>query len=142
VVSAEHVLGLPVLDTDLAIAGFGLGLVIAPVSAAVLRLVPSVRHGIASAAVVIARMTGMLVGVAALTAWGLHRFSELTADLRAPLPIGVTQEEFARQVDQYRESLSVALLTQYRDIFLITAVICAAGAALSLLLPRRTRPTS
>jgi MFS family permease len=142
VLSAEHVLGLPVLDTDLAIAGFGLGLVIAPVSAAVLRLVPSVRHGIASAAVVIARMTGMLVGVAALTAWGLHRFSELTADLRAPLPIGVTQEEFARQVDQYRESLSVALLTQYRDIFLITAVICAAGAALSLLLPRRTRPTS
>lgn len=137
VLSAEYVLGLPVLDTDLAVAGVGLGLVIAPVSSVVLRVVPPARHGIASAAVVIARMTGMLVGVAALTAWGLHRFNVLTADLATPLPIGVSQDEFARQVDHYRQALSVALLTQYREVFLITAVICAAGAALSLLLPGR-----
>jgi len=139
VLTASHPLGLPALDTDLVIAGFGLGLVIAPVSSAALRVVPASSHGVASAAVVVARMTGMLIGVAALTAWGLFRFGQLTATLDTPLPIGVSEEEFAVLLAGYDRALSAALLTEYSEIFLITAVICVVGAGLSLLLPTRQR---
>lgn len=139
VLNASHPFGLPVLDTDLAIAGLGLGLVIAPLSSAVLRVVPPSSHGVASAAVVVARMTGMLIGVAALTGWGLYRFGQLTADLVTPLPIGVSDSEFAALVEDYSRALSAALLTEYHEIFLLTGLICLAGAALSVLLPPRGR---
>ncbi|MEP6562901.1 MAG: MFS transporter [Nakamurella sp.] len=139
VLSATHPFGLPVLDTDLVIAGFGLGVVIAPVSGAVLRVVPERSAGVAAAAVVVARMTGMLIGVAGLTAWGLYRFGVLTAHLDTPLPIGVTAEEFGRKLADYTAALSAALLTEYHEIFMLTAVICVVGAAMSLLLPGQVR---
>jgi hypothetical protein len=84
-------------------------------------------------------MMGMLVGVAALSAWGLHRFQEFTKDLPTPLPFGVTQEEFARQMEAYRLALEGALRLEYKEIFIATAAICVLGALLALLLGRKAR---
>jgi MFS family permease len=140
--SARHSLGvvsLPRLDTDLVITGVGLGLVIAPLSAAALRVVPAAQHGVASAGVVVARMTGMLVGVAALAALGLHRFHSLTATLDTPLPFGKSDTQFEREMAGYRAAVNDALLTQYSETFAITALVCVAGAAIALCIGRHQR---
>lgn len=128
---------LPRMDVDLAVAGTGLGLAIAPVSSAILRLVPAGQHGVASAAVVVARMMGMLLGISALSAYGFYRLQTLTAGLKVPIPFG--NPDFRAEFEVYQRGLKEALHTEYREIFLITSVLCLIGAAVAASL--RTAPS-
>jgi MFS family permease len=132
VLSQRHNLGvvtLPVFDTDLVVAGLGLGLVIGPLTSAALRVVPSKQHGIASSLVVVARMTGMLIGVAALSAWGLYRFNQILATL--PPSSGTSLlEKVAAEAARYKLAFSM----QYGSMFAITAIVCIVGAVLGLLI--------
>ena len=68
----------------LAAAGLGVGLAIAPVNDAALADAREDGHGTVSSLVVVARMTGMVVGLALLTAWGLRRFHHEVAQLADP----------------------------------------------------------
>ena len=125
---------LPAMDTDLVVAGLGLGLVIGPLSSAALRVVPSAEHGIASAAVVVSRMTGMLIGVAALSAWGFYRFNQIVAGLSASVPANASLAlRIALQAKLYRQ----AFAEMYGGIFSVTAIVCVVGALLGLLLASR-----
>jgi len=130
VASTHHDLGfvsLPVIDTDLALAGFGLGLVIGPLTSAALRVVPAAQHGIASSLVVVARMTGMLIGVAALSAWGLYRFNQILATLPSPGGNSLAAK-IAGEAERYRTAFAM----QYGSIFFVTVIVCLVGAALAL----------
>ena len=130
VLSARHDLGLfslPAFDTDLVLAGVGLGLVIGPLTSATLRAVPGAQHGIASASVVVARMIGMLIGLSSLSAWGLYKFNQYLAEM--PKPKGTNLLEIGAQL---AANVRSAYTMQYSQIFFITTVVCVVGAALGL----------
>jgi MFS family permease len=117
----------PVRQADIAlfVCGLGFGVVIAPLTAAVLALTRDQSHGLATSLVVLARTMGMLVGLSALTAFGLYRFHQilgtpaLTGDLKA-------------RVDQLAKLVAAAFLQEYREIFTAAAVMCALTALVML----------
>jgi MFS family permease len=132
IVKARYSIGplsVPRADVDMLLAGLGLGLVIAPVTAATLRSSDPAQHGVASSAVVVGRMLGMLVGIAGAAAWGLHRYKQLTDHLNIPLNV--------KQTVIYNRKLAAALWTEYHEVFLISTAICLVGVFVALLLGRR-----
>lgn len=101
----------------LAMVGFGVGLALAPVNNAALADAPQEAHGTASALIVVARMVGMVVGLALLTAIGLHAFYEAVdgiADIND------------------RDALVDAALVPVHWVFRGAAIAAAAGALLAL----------
>ena len=135
VLTTRHQIGpvsLPTFGTDLALAGIGLGLVIGPLTSAALRVVPSAQHGIASSLVVVARMTGMLIGVAGLTAWGLYRFNQILATLPVTKADSLPAK-IAAEAERYRTVFAM----QYGSIFFITTIVCLAGAFIALFIGGR-----
>ncbi|OGO31228.1 MAG: hypothetical protein A2Z29_09320 [Chloroflexi bacterium RBG_16_56_11] len=120
----------PRLTLDLAVSGLGFGLVIAPLGTAVLDAVGEGQKGIASSLVVMMRMTGMIIGLSAITAWGMDRFHLMTA--------GISLTEIMEAPQQLTDSL-LALFTSF---FLAAAGICLAAVVPALWLRKKgTGPT-
>ena len=68
------------LTLPLVSAGMGFGLVIPPIGVAALSVSPDRYWGTAASLVTAARMVGMALGLAALSAWGIEQFYSLTAE--------------------------------------------------------------
>jgi MFS family permease len=113
-------------DVALAICGLGFGIVIAPLTASVLALTRGRTHGLSTSLVVLARTMGMLVGLSALTAFGLHRFHQI---LGTPV---LTDPSLKARVDHLARLVAAAFLQEYREIFTIAAAMCAVAAAIML----------
>ncbi|TWP39092.1 MFS transporter [Leekyejoonella antrihumi] len=110
---------------ELVVVGLGIGLAIAPVNDAALHDAPDADHGVAAALVVVARMIGMVVGLALLTAIGLHRFYVHILSLPNPT---------AAQVE-------AAGVVQVQTVFLGAAIAAAVAALLATTLGVRRTTT-
>jgi fucose permease len=82
----------------LALTGLGIGLALAPVNDAALAQSHHDTHGTASALVVVARMVGMVVGVALLTAIGLHQYYAVVSTLPDPTDTAALKDAAVLQV--------------------------------------------
>jgi MFS family permease len=111
----------------LVVVGFGMGLALAPVNNAALAGSPADAHGVASALVVVARMVGMVVGLALLTSIGLSRYFE--AVRRLPDPFDT-------------DALVGAGVVQVQTVFLGGAAAALVGAAVAFTLGARRRAAS
>ena len=119
-------------DVALAACGLGFGLVIAPLTASVLGLTRGQIHGLASSLVVLARTMGMLIGLAALAAFGLHRFHQI---LGTPV---LNDPDLHSRVKHLEQLIAAAFLQEYREIFLIAVVMCLlALGVIAFSLPRK-----
>jgi len=112
----------------LAGVGAGLGATFAPTTSAVVDRAPAEDRGSAASAVMVVRLIGLSVGLAALTAWALGRFNALRGDLKLP-PItdpGFEDALFAAQ----RQLTSTAI----KETFAATAVTVAVGVVMAVFL--------
>jgi MFS family permease len=128
----------PVHVTDIALAacGLGFGVVIAPLAARVLELTRAEHHGLASSLVVLSRTMGMLIGLSALTAYGLYRFHQI---LGTPQ---LTDPDLRARVDHLERLVGAAFLQEYREIFVIAAGLCVLAALVAGLTIGRTQVTA
>ena len=103
----------------LALVGLGLGMALAPVNDAALADAPQHAHGTASSLVVVARMVGMVVGLALLTGIGLHRYYEAV-------------DALPREQQTSGQALLDAALLQVHTVFVGAAGAAFVGALLAL----------
>jgi EmrB/QacA subfamily drug resistance transporter len=112
------------MTRDLMLSGLGFGLVIAPIGATVIAAVGPRWMATGSALVTVMRMVGMMVGLSALSSWGIRRFNELMSGTVLPLRgQDMTQEAYDALAKAYDTTLTAALHTVYSEFFWIAAVV-------------------
>lgn len=132
----------------LALFGLGFGLTVTPRSTAAVEAVGRAAFGQASATVTVARMVGMAVGLAILTAYGSTTIDRLYDEVYATPDAYLAFIPEALQDRPLRDPLVVEALESWAageagrimvGVFLVAAVVTAAAAVPALALDRRRR---
>lgn len=119
-------LELGLMSTTIAVAGFGLGIVIAPIAEAAISSAGIGNYGSASGLVLLARLLGMTFGLAAITRFGLDRLDAKVAGINPlpPQPGESTAQFFTRQQEYLDKQVIPFTLDVIHETFLVAAVIC------------------
>ncbi len=115
---------------QLALLGAGLGLTFAPSTAVVVDASPAEQRGAAASIVMVVRLIGLSVGLAALTAWGLARFNDLRATIELP---PITDPDFRTAVTDASAELTASAIS---ETFLAAALIAVVGVLVALAMRR------
>lgn len=125
----------PRLTVDLLVSGIGFGLVIAPITHRAIEAAPEDYRAVSASMVVVARMLGMTLGMAALSAWGVNEFLAILSDTPSPLTMpGLDAAGRAQAFAEYRETLQMASLSLFHNFFRAAGIIAILGIGPALLM--------
>jgi len=122
------------ITTGAVISGFGFGLVIAPIGTTAINAVSNRQMGMASSTVTVLRMVGMILGLAALTSWGLERFHVLILAFKPPAGAAPFSDKYTAALAQYA---TFAAHEVYTYIFLAACILCLVAIIPAFLLEGR-----
>jgi MFS family permease len=137
--------GIPVVAGWLALFGLGFGLTVTPRSAAAVEALGERAYGAASATVTVARMLGMALGLASLTAFGSTIIDQLWGAIRATPDAYKAYIPASLQDRSFNDGLVVQALEQWASgeaarilvgVFLVAAAVMAVAAVPALALGR------
>src|SRR5205807_7974365 len=103
-------------------AGFGFGLVIAPIGTTAINAVKATQAGMSSAIVTSLRMVGMMLGLAALTSWALAYFKQLVSTYPS-LPLSATAAQFTQWSKGYSVHIISSAHTFYSALFFTSLLL-------------------
>jgi MFS family permease len=117
---------LGVMSLTIALAGLGLGFVIAPIGEVAIRAARTEDYGAASGLVLLARLLGRTVGLSAITAYGLGRLDRKVDQIPpiSPNPGESTTSYFTRQQEYFNSQVIPLTLDVIRETFVIAGVVC------------------
>jgi len=109
------------ITTSTIICGLGFGLVIAPISTTAINVANNRQMGMASSTVTVLRMVGMILGLAALTSWGLGKFHDLLVAFRPPAGTTILSPAYTTA---YLKYVLFAAHEVFTSIFLAAGIVC------------------
>lgn len=117
------------MAAQLALVGAGIGLVFSPISTVVVDAATDDQRGAAAGLVIVSRLIGFSAGLAALTAWGLHRYDQLRAEVELP---PITDPGYSNALTEATITVSTSALAEtFIGAGFVLIVAIAVGAVLA-----------
>ncbi len=121
-------LQMVLMSSTMALAGLGLGIVIAPIAESAISSAGIEDYGVASGLVLLARLVGMTIGLAAVTRYAVERLQMRTDALPPlrPMPGESTAAYFTRQQDYVEQNAVPLTIDVIHETFFVAGLMCLA----------------